>query len=336
MPRGNRRASFHPDKELNKINPEHFVLLTGRSNPQLAHAIANNLGVPLHEPISVFSDGEIRVKIPINMRRRHVFIIQPTSNPVNDHLMELILMIDAAKRSSAQEITVIVPYYGYSRQDRKERPRVPISSSVVASMIVTAGADRIATVDMHSEQQQGFVKIPWDNLYGSYSLIPVIKKRKLKDIVIAAPDKGGMTRATGYARRLPNASGIALVYKERDIDVNNKSEALAMIGMVKGKDVLLVDDIIDTAGTIVNAANYIKKSGAKSVRAIATHGLFSGEALNRISASNMDEVIVTDSINQRGEVLKNPKITVTSIAPLLAEAIRRIETGQSLSKDLIL
>lgn len=336
MARGRKRIVFYPDKELSKINPKHFILLTGRSNPPLAHAIATNLSVPLHEPISVFADGEIRVKIPINMRRRHVFIIQPTSSPVNDHLMELILMIDAAKRSSAQEITVIIPYYGYSRQDRKERPRVPISSSVVASMIVTAGADRIATVDMHSEQQQGFVKIPWDNLYGSYSLIPVIKQRKLRDIVIAAPDKGGMTRATGYARRLPNASGIALVYKERDIDVNNKSEALAMIGMVKGKDVLLVDDIIDTAGTIVNAANYIKRSGAKSVRAIATHGLFSGEALAKIEKSQMDEVIVTDSIAHRAEVLKNPRITIASIAPLLAEAIRRIETGESLSKDLIL
>ena len=336
MARENSQRPVRHDNKLNSIKREHFVLLSGRANPLLARAIAKDLDVPLYEPISSFADGEIRVKIPINMRRRHVFIIQPTSVPVNDHLMELILMIDAAKRSSAQEITVIIPYFGYSRQDRKERPRVPISSSVVADMLVTAGADRIATVDMHSEQQQGFVKIPWDNLYGSYSLIPVIKSRKLKDIVIAAPDKGGMTRATGYARRLPNASGIALVYKERDIDVNNKSEALAMIGDVKGKDVLLVDDIIDTAGTIVNAANYIKRSGAKSVRAIATHGLFSGSALEKIDRSDMDEVIVTDSIRHREEVEKHPRITVVSIAPLLAEAIRRIETGESLSKDLIL
>jgi ribose-phosphate pyrophosphokinase len=312
------------------------VLVTGRSNPPLAHAIASILRKEIYEPVSVFSDGEIRVKIPPNLRRRHIFIIQPTAPPVvNDHLMELIFMIDAARRSSAKEITVVIPYFGYSRQDRKEMPHVPISSSVVASMIMNAGADRIVTVDIHSEQQQGFINKPWDNLYGSYSLVPVIKSRKLKDIVIAAPDKGGMTRATGYAKLL-NASGVALVYKERDIDVNNKSEAMAMIGAVKQKDVLLVDDMIDTAGTIVNAANFIKKAGARSVRAVATHGILSGAAIDRIEKSEIEEVLITDSILHPIRVLKNKKFKIVTIAPLLAEAIRRIETGESISKELIL
>lgn len=312
-----------------------FVLVTGRANPRLAKAIATYLQKDLHEPITVFADGEIRVKIPPNLRRRHVFIIQPTCPPVNDHIMELIFMIDAAKRSSAREVTVVVPYFGYSRQDRKEMPHVPISASVVASMIMNAGADRVVTVDIHSEQQQGFIKGPWDNLYGSYSLVPAILKKHLKDIVVASPDKGGMTRALGYARRL-NASGVAVVYKERDVVVNNKSEALEMIGKVGGKDVLLVDDMIDTGGTIVNAANYLHSRGAKSVRVLTTHGLFSADALDKITKSAIEEVITTDTINHSEAVRNNKKITIVSIAPLLAEAIRRIETGESISQDLIL
>jgi len=321
--------------EDDKPQVHEVVLLTGRANPQLAQSIARLLNKDLYSPVTIFSDGEIRIRISPNMRRRHVFILQPTSSPVNDHLMEVILMADAAKRSSADEVTVIAPYYGYSRQDRKEMPRVPISSSVVANMILSAGADRIVTIDIHSEQQQGFVHIPWDNLYGSYSLIPEIRKRKLKNLVVAAPDKGGMTRATGYARLL-GAKDIAIVYKERDIQVNNKSEALAMIGEIKGKDVLLVDDMIDTGGTIVNAANHIKKNGAKSVRVAATHGLFSGNALEKIANSALDEVIVTDTILQQEAVRNNPKIHIVSVAPLLAEAIRRIETGESISEKLFL
>src|SRR3989344_2443532 len=317
-------------------NPDDIILLTGRSNPILAKDIARILHKEVFEPVTSFSDGEIRVRIPVNLRRRHVFIIQPTSVPVNDNLMELILMIDAAKRASAEEVTVVIPYFGYSRQDRKEMPRVPISSSAVADMIVNVGANRIVTVDIHSEQQQGFVKIPWDNLHASYSLIPEIKSRKLRELVTAAPDKGGMTRATGYARRLQNALGIALVYKERDIAVNNKSEALAFIGDVKDKDILLVDDIIDTAGTIVNAANFLKAQGARSVRAAATHGLFSGKALEKISKSDIDEIIVTDTVYHRREIQKSRKITIVTVAPLLAEAIRRIKTGESISKDLFL
>ncbi|MBI2032893.1 MAG: ribose-phosphate pyrophosphokinase [Candidatus Levybacteria bacterium] len=322
-------------RTLSKPAVPEFILLTGRSNPRLAKKIAKLLGHDIFDPVSIFSDGEIRVRVPENMRRRHVFIIQPTSTPVNESIMEIMFMIDASRRSSAREITLIIPYFGYSRQDRKEMPRVPISSSVVANMFTNAGASRIVTVDIHSDQQQGFIQIPWDNLYASYSLVPALKKKRFKNLVVASPDKGGMTRATGYAKRL-GASDIALVYKERDINVNNKSEALGMIGNVKGRDVLLVDDMLDTGGTIAHAASYIKQQGAKSVRVAVTHGLFSGKALEHIKTSPIEEVIVTDTILQRDEVVKNPKITVISVAPLLVEAIKRIESGDSISRDLFL
>lgn len=312
-----------------------FVLLSGRASLPLAKKIANILKKEIDYPITIFSDGEVRVRVSPNLRSRHVFIIQSTSSPVNDHLMELILMIDAAKRASAKAITAIIPYFGYSRQDRKEMPRVPISSSTVAGIIQHVGAGRIVTVDIHSEQQQGFVQIPWDNLYASYSLVPAIRSKKLSSLIIASPDKGGMTRATGYAKLL-KAKGIALVYKERDITLNNKSETLGMIGDVKGKDVLIVDDMIDTAGTIVHAANYLKKQGARRVLASCAHGLFSGPALERINSSAIDEVIATDTINLKDEVLKNKKIKVASVAPLIAKAIRRINTGASLTKELFL
>ncbi|HMS23075.1 MAG TPA: ribose-phosphate pyrophosphokinase [Candidatus Levybacteria bacterium] len=312
-----------------------YVLLTGRSNPLLAKKVASFLKKELFNPVSVFSDGEIRIKVPENVRRKHVFIIQPTCPPVNDSLLELVFMIDAARRSSADEITAIIPYFGYSRQDRKEMPRVPISASVVASILENAGVNRIVTLDIHSEQQQGFIKGPWDNLYGSYSLIPEIKKRNLKNLVIAAPDKGGMTRATGYARLL-GVNEIALVYKERDIAVNNASNALAMIGSVAGKNILLVDDIIDTGGTVIHAAEYLKKSGAKKVIICATHGLFSGNASEKFAKSTVDELIITDTVPLRSEMKKNKRITVVSVANLLSHAIERIESGESLSRELIL
>ncbi|MBP9719280.1 MAG: ribose-phosphate pyrophosphokinase [Candidatus Levybacteria bacterium] len=317
-----------------KVASDEFILLTGRSNPQLAHDIASLLSHELLEPISIFADGEIRVRIPHNMRRRHVFIIQPTASPVNDSLMELVFMIDAAKRSSATEITAIIPYFGYARQDRKEMSRVPISSSVVANIITHAGAQRILTIDIHSEQQQGFVGIPWDNIYGSSVLIPVIQEKNLKDLIVASPDKGGMTRATKHAKLL-SASGVALVYKQRDIHINNKSEALGMIGDVKNKHILLVDDMLDTGGTIVNAAEYLKNAGAKSVRVAVTHGLFSGDAIEKINASAIDEIIVTDTITHREEIINHPKITIVSTAPLLAESIRRIQTGESISSLIL-
>lgn len=321
---------------LDSLMTNDYIFLTGRSNPKLAAAIGATLKHEVYEPISVFSDGEIRVKIEPNLRRKHVFIIQPTSPPmVNDYIMELVLMIDAARRASASEIIAVIPYFGYARQDRKEMPRVPVSASIIAGIIERSGANRILTIDIHSEQQEGFVSSPWDNLYASYSLIPEIKARKLQNLIIAAPDKGGMTRATGYARRL-HSVGVAIVYKERDVMVNNASQSLAMIGDVSGKNVLLVDDMIDTGGTIINAANFIKERGAISVRAAVAHGLFSADALEKVAKSAIEELIITDTITQREEVVKNPKVTVVSVAPLLAEAIRRIETGESISRDLFL
>ena len=331
----NQVTNIHNHEPLAKFDSSLSILLTGRSNPKLAIEIAKRLKTHVYEPVSVFSDGEIRVKIPVNLRRRHVFIIQPTSPSVNDNIMELIFMADAAKRGSASEIIAVIPYFGYARQDRKEMPRVPISAAVITKIIETAGVDRILTVDIHAEQEEGFASGPWDNLYGSYSLLPVIKARKLTNVVVASPDKGGVVRATGYARLL-GAHDIAIVYKKRDVNFNDKSESLAMIGDVKGRDVLLVDDIISTGGTIFNAANFLKQQGAKSVKAAATHGLFTGDALKMLNESAIDEVIVTDTIAHRKEIIDHPKVTLVSVAPLLAEAIRRIQTGESISKDLIL
>ncbi len=320
--------------ERSNLNQEELLLLTGTSNPQLADAIGRLLGVKVSNPVSSFADGEIRVRIQPNMRRRMVFIIQTTSNPGNDRIMELVFMADAARRGSASEIIAIIPYFGYSRQDRKELPRVPISSSVVATMLVNAGVHRIVTVDIHSQQQQGFTQKPWDNLFGSYSIIPLIKKRKLSNLVVTSPDKGGILQATAYAKFL-GAKEIAVVYKQRDIALNDISNTLAMIGDVKGKDVLLVDDMISTAGTIVNAANYVKEKGAKSVRVAATHGIFSEDALVKIKDSAIEELIITDTISQSREIRNNPKITVVSVAPLLAKAIERIKTGESVSSLIL-
>lgn len=314
--------------------PNDYILLTGTANQPLAHAIGKILKKPVDYPISKFSDGETRVKIPHNLRQRCVFIIQPTSPPANEHIMELIFMIDAAKRASAKEITTVIPYYGYSRQDRKEMPRVPISSSVVARMLEASGVDRIVTLDIHSEQSQGFITKPWDNLYGSYALVPAIKKKRLANLVVASPDKGGVVRATAFAGFL-NAAGIAIVFKDRDVSVNNRSDALDIIGPIENAHVLLVDDMIDTGGTIANAANLLHQRGARSVRVAVAHGIFSGTALSRIASSVIEEVFVTDTIHLREEVVKHPKISVVSVAPLLAEGIRRIKSGESLS-ELIL
>jgi ribose-phosphate pyrophosphokinase len=318
-----------------EIRPNKHVLLTGRSNPGLADSVGKILKQDVHKPIGAFSDGEIRVRVPVSMRNHHVFIIQPTYPNVNDSIMEVLLMIDAAKRSSAYEISAIIPYFGYSRQDRKEMPRVPISSSLIAHMLVNAGATQIMTVDIHSQQQQGFVHIPWDNLFGSYALIPLIKSRNLDNLVVASPDKGGMTRATGYAKRL-GAEGVALVYKERDLDMNNQSEALAMIGDVNGKNVLVVDDMIDTGGTIANASKLLTMQGAKSVRLAVTHGIFSGKAINNVDTPSVEEIFITDTIAQPKEILDNKKIVSASVAPLIAKAIERIQNGESISRDLFL
>ena len=311
-----------------------FVLLTGTANLKLAKDIAKILGKNADETVTTFSDGEKRIIIPENLRKRDVFIIQPTCPPVDANIIELLLIIDAAKRSSASEVSAIIPYFGYSRQDRKDRPRVPISASLIAGLIEFAGADRILTIDIHSEQAPGFVECPWDNLYASYSFLPELKKHFGKNLVVASPDKGGVPKATFYAELL-DAHGLVIVFKERDVMKSNHSHALDMIGNVQNKDVLIVDDIIDTAGTICNAAKLMKDRGAKSVSAAATHGIFSGPALERINQSVLDLIFITDTVPLKKEVAQNPKIKIISVAPLLAEAIKCIYNGDSLSEELI-
>lgn len=332
--RDNCKYALFPVRFRHMPNSNSFVLLTGTANLKLSRDVAKILGKNADETVSVFADGEKRIIIPENLRRREVFIIQPTCPPVDSNLMELLLMIDAAKRSSASEITVVIPYFGYSRQDRKDRSRVPISAALVAGLIEFAGADKIVTLDIHSEQELGFTNIPWDNLYSSYSFLPELKDKFPSNLVVASPDKGGVLKATFYANYL-NVDGLAIVYKERDVAKSNESEALDMIGNVKDKDVLLVDDMIDTAGTIVGAAELLKKRGAKSITVAAPHGLFSADALQRINASAIDSILTTDSIPLRKEILDNPKIKVITVAPLLAEAIDCVYNGNSISEKLI-
>lgn len=312
-----------------------IALLTGSSNPDLAKKIGLLLETDVHNPTSRFADSEIKITIPVNLRRCHVFILQPTSPPVNDHIMELLLMADAARRASAEEITAVIPYFGYSRQDRKEKPRVPISAAVVAKILEAVGVQRILTVDIHSEQQQGFFQGPWDNVFGSFSLIPAIQTKGVGNLVVASPDKGGTSRAVAYANRL-NTEGIAIVYKERDINRKNHSEALDITGDVKDKNILIVDDIVDSAGTIINASKLLDSRGANSIIAAATHGLFSKDALERLLDSPIEELFVTDTIAHREEVVNHPKVKIVSIADLLAECIKRIQSGQSISEGLIL
>jgi len=325
------------------LDSDQVAVVTGRSNPVLVREVARILGVQIEEPVTLFQDGESHVEIVRNLRRKEVYIIQSTGrniqNPdipvtANDNILELIFMIHAARRASAKEITVVIPYYGYARQDRKDKARVTISAADVANMIVGAGADRILTVDIHSEQQQGFTNIPWDNIYASSILLPEIMKHGKNDMVVASPDVGGTKRAENISNILGLHGNIATVHKKRP--KANESEALEVIGDVEGKNVLLIDDIIDTAGTIVHAADLLKKPyGANKIVVVATHGLFTKPALDRIAASSIDSIYVTDTIAIPRYITEHPNITIISIASLLAESIRRIHTGESIS-ELIL
>jgi ribose-phosphate pyrophosphokinase len=312
-----------------------MVLIGGLANPALAQSIAKILDTKVHFPTTKFADGEMCVKIPVNITNKFVFIIQPTCKPVNDNIMELLLICDAAKRGGAKEVIAVIPYYGYSRQDRKDQPRVPISSALVASALKSAGATRIITLDIHSEQQQGFFNGPWDNLYASYASVPILQKVAHKNAVIVSPDKGGVPRAKAYAQLL-DTNDVAVVFKERDTKTKNQSKALFLVGDVKGKTAVIVDDLIDTAGTMANAAEMLKKEGANKIIVVATHGLFSGNALENISSPAIHSVYCTDTLPLDENVLKNKKIKVVSVAPLLAEAIEKTFKGESLSKDLIL
>jgi len=303
-------------------------LFSGNANRPLAKEIAQHLHMRLGDAdVSRFSDGEVYVQINENVRGQDVFVIQPTCPPVHDHLMELLVMMDALKRASARRITAVLPYYGYGRQDRKVMPRVPITAKLVADLITTAGCQRVLAVDLHAGQIQGFFDIPVDHLFAAPPVIvDYLAKKDLKDPVLVSPDAGGVERARAIAKRL-NA-GLAIIDKRRDGP--NVSVFMYLIGDVKDKDVVVIDDMIDTAGTLIQAVEAVKREGARRVLACAVHGVLSGPAIRRIESSALEEVIITNSVPLTPDKA-NPKIHVLSVAPLLAEAIRRIHDEESVS-----
>ena len=303
-------------------------VFTGNANRPLAEEIAKHLGIPLGEgKIKRFSDGEVWVEVDQNVRGMDVFIIQPTSNPANEHIMELLIMIDALKRASADRITAVIPYYGYARQDRKVQPRTPISSKLVADLLEASGTDRVLAMDLHAGQIQGFFNIPFDHLYATPVLLEYIKELNLKDLVIVSPDAGGTERARAYAKRL--GATFALVDKRRSGP--NVSEVMNVIGEVEGKTAIIVDDIVDTAGTLTQAAKAIKNQGASAVYASITHPVLSGKAIENIQNSVLEELIVTNTIPLNEQAKKCSKIRALSVGKLLAETIRRIHSNDSVS-----
>lgn len=303
-------------------------LLAGNSNAPLAKKISEELGIPLSAAeVGKFSDGEISLTLPDTVRGKDIFIIQSTSAPVNDNLMELMIMIDACKRASAGRITAVVPYFGYARQDRKARPRDPITAKLVADILTTAGANRIMTMDLHAAQIQGFFEIPVDHLYGAPLLAKYWKDKMDEDWVVVSPDVGSVGRARNFASRV-NAS-IAIVDKRRP--KANAIEIMNVIGDVAGKKCLMVDDMIDTAGTICQGAEALVKNGAKEVYACCTHGVFSGPAMERITNSPIKELVVLDTIDMPEEVKSNPKIKLLSVAKTFARAINTVYSDSSLS-----
>ncbi|MFO1241218.1 MAG: ribose-phosphate pyrophosphokinase [Sphingomonadaceae bacterium] len=305
-------------------------LLTGNSNPPLARAIADYLDVPLTEAsVRRFADEEVFVEIHENVRGEDVFVIQSTSFPANDNLMELLIMIDALRRASAKRITAVVPYFGYARQDRKPGPRTPISAKLVANIITSAGANRVLSVDLHAGQIQGFFDIPTDNLYGAPVMSADIQARfGDQNIMVVSPDVGGVVRARSLAKRLDNAP-LAIVDKRRERA--GESEVMNIIGDVEGRFCILIDDIVDSAGTLCNAAAALKAAGAAGVVAYCTHGVLSGAAIARVEASELTELVVTDSIVAPDSVSDASKIRRLTIAPLVGEAIKRIADESSVS-----
>jgi len=306
-------------------------LFSGNANPALAKEICGCLGIGMGAAaISSFSDGEIRIKIDENVRGADVFVVQSCCTPVNNSIMELLIMIDALKRSSAYRITAVIPYFGYARQDRKDQPRVPITAKLVADLITTAGADRVLTMDLHAGQIQGFFNIPVDHLYALPVLLEHINKRfakDLKDVVIVSPDAGGVERARAFAKRLQ--TNLAIIDKRREGP--NNAQVMNIIGDVEGKHAILLDDMIDTAGTIVQGAQACAEKGAKSVWAGCVHPVLSGPALERLQGSKLTEVVVTNTIPLNGKDQQCPKLRVLSVAPLLGEAIKRIHGEESVS-----
>lgn len=303
-------------------------ILSGNSNKPLADAIALELGTTVSDAeVGKFSDGEINITLPKTVRGKDVFIIQSTSIPVNDNLMELLIMIDACKRASAGRITAVIPYFGYARQDRKARPRDPITAKLVADMLTSAGADRILTMDLHAAQIQGFFNIPVDHLYGAPVLARTYKNKMDENWVVVSPDVGSVGRARNFASRV-NAT-LAIVDKRRP--KANAIEVMNVIGDVKGKTCLMVDDMVDTAGTLCQGAQALMNNGAKEVYACCTHGVLSGPAMERLVASPIKELLVLDTINIPESIRNNPKIKVVSVAKLIARAINTIYMESSLS-----
>ena len=302
-------------------------LFTGNANPELAKKIARVLKVPLGDAlVTAFSEGEIRVKINEDVRGRDVFIIQPTCPPTNNNLMELLIMIDAVKRASARRITAVIPYFGYARQDRKDQPRVPISAKLVANLLTVAGSDRILTMDLHASQIQGFFDIPLDHLFAVNTVVEYFQRKKMKNLVVASPDVGGIKMARAYAKRL--GANLAIVDKRRIDD--RHAEVMNILGDVKGKNIVIVDDLVATASSICEAATALEKAGALKIYAAVSHPILSGPAVERIQSSVIEEFIVSDSIPLTPEK-RNPVLKVLSVAPLLGEAIRRIHNEESVS-----
>tara|TARA_Y100000816_G_scaffold83593_1_gene57334 strand:- start:2367 stop:3323 length:957 start_codon:yes stop_codon:yes gene_type:complete len=308
-----------------------LVIFTGNSNPSLAERIVKKLKRNLGKAtIAKFSDLEMNIKIEENVRGKDVFIIQSTCNPANDNLIELIIMIDALRRASASRITAVMPYFGYARQDRRVRSeRVPISAKLVADMLQSAGANRVLTIELHSDQIQGFFNIPVDNVYGTSVIYKHITKSKYKNQMVVSPDVGGVVRARALAKFLNDAE-LAIIDKRREKE--NQSQVMNVIGDVKDKTCILVDDIIDTAGTICNAAQALKNSGAKKIVCYATHAVLSGPALKNLKQSRLDELIVTDTIPLSEEAKKLKKIKIISMDQTLADSINRVNKEESLSE----
>ena len=306
-----------------------MYIISGNSNPILANQISTELKVKtIDVTVTRFSDQEVFVEINENIRGKNIFVIQSTSMPANDHIMELLITIDALKRASANTVTAVIPYFGYARQDRKVGPRTPISAKLVADILTTAGIDRLLTIDLHAGQIQGFFDIPVDNLYAAPVITKdILKNYKDKDLVVISPDVGGVVRARGIAKRING--DLAIVDKRRD--KANESEVMNIIGDINNRDCIIVDDIVDTAGTLCNAAEALINEGANSVSAYITHGVLSGPAIERLQNSKLKELVITDSIAPTKLILDASNIRIINLAPLIAEAIRRISSDSSVS-----
>ena len=305
------------------------VLFTGNANPALAQEIAHLLGIELgRADVGRFSDGEVTVEIQQNVRARDVFVVQPTCAPANESLMELLIMVDALKRASAGRITAVIPYFGYARMDRRPRSmRVPISAKVVANMLEAVGVSRLLTMDLHADQIQGFFDIPVDNIYASPVLLADLKGKQYDDLIVVSPDVGGVVRARALAKQL--SCDLAIIDKRRP--AHNVAEVMHVIGEIEGRNCVIMDDMIDTAGTLVKAAEVLKERGARKVYAYCTHPVFSGPAIERLKASHLDEIIITNTIPLGDSAKSTPKIRQLSVAFLFAETIRRISDGESVT-----